>query len=495
MSVINEITLVDPRREEYTNNIARIKRDMDSYSQGIADTENSIINDTKQAEAFTTLRGVLKEIELPDEQTKDVLRELISYTSSKERAFKVGCEQKNHRIQTYTTLRQRRARELAEYQQLLERTQNSDKIIKLPDVKQALKPLPNVKNKNVSFGTKNGKQYLRFSYTGITCTPNSNKFININGGEEVSFSLRDISVYVYPAQNKIVCLPKRGETSLAPIGYADGHRVHPHIIDSNEPCLGDFGSALFEALDEQDFETFATVFQLFLESADANDAAGRTWPRFLLHKDINQVHQYESQCFEIPPPLRTQYKAYTIPREIYVYAKYLGLNHRVSEPKAHYDVPIFLGDKLICPSFIGTVEEIIEKLVSVGVFKAIPASANFQLSGNTPLTSADVREPSDITSSFSVRDQRTIGYNEYGYDDNGYNADGYNRDGYDSDGYNRDGYDANGYDRYGYDSEGYNEDGFDIDGIDRDGYDDDGYDEDGFDRNGYNREGLHRLDL
>ena len=56
---------------------------------------------------------------------------------------------------------------------------------------------------------------------------------------------------------------------------------HPHILvgSRGEPCLGDFGGPLTEALDNGDMMSAVSIALLFLEQIDSHDAAGNSWTR------------------------------------------------------------------------------------------------------------------------------------------------------------------------------------------------------------------------
>ena len=63
-------------------------------------------------------------------------------------------------------------------------------------------------------------------------------------------------------------------------GYSSSPVPHPHVLSYQEPCLGDFGGPFWEALDDRDLVSALSILLLFLETVDANDAAGSYWNRW-----------------------------------------------------------------------------------------------------------------------------------------------------------------------------------------------------------------------
>lgn len=58
-------------------------------------------------------------------------------------------------------------------------------------------------------------------------------------------------------------------------GYGGHNVLHPHMTSPTEPCLGDYGPPIVEALSELDIPTAASIMLFFLGSYDSSDAAGR----------------------------------------------------------------------------------------------------------------------------------------------------------------------------------------------------------------------------
>lgn len=70
--------------------------------------------------------------------------------------------------------------------------------------------------------------------------------------------------------------------------YGYGHptvlKVHPHIMSDDTPCFGDFAGAVTEALSENDWNTAATMIDLFLRQVNDQDAAGKQWVEYFKSK-------------------------------------------------------------------------------------------------------------------------------------------------------------------------------------------------------------------
>lgn len=89
--------------------------------------------------------------------------------------------------------------------------------------------------------------------------------------------LPPLRVHIYP--DNIRFRPIRGHGRE----YYDSSSLscHPHILHGarGEPCLGDFGGPLTEALDNGDMMSAVSIALLFLEQIDNHDGAGNSWTR------------------------------------------------------------------------------------------------------------------------------------------------------------------------------------------------------------------------
>lgn len=107
-------------------------------------------------------------------------------------------------------------------------------------------------------------------------TPTINRYDWVKS-DNPSVALQDIVVIIDLRDQRIRLLPKSNEQHLSPFHWANSRQVHPHVLDAADPCFGDFGGPITEALNNHDWETLVTVLRMFLQTADAYDDAGKHW--------------------------------------------------------------------------------------------------------------------------------------------------------------------------------------------------------------------------
>lgn len=78
-----------------------------------------------------------------------------------------------------------------------------------------------------------------------------------------------------------------------PHGYNSAPMPSPHWISPNSPCLGDFGPAVNETINDCDLVATCSLIHMFLSQADVNDSAGKYWPLWIAADSI-EVNVEES---------------------------------------------------------------------------------------------------------------------------------------------------------------------------------------------------------
>ena len=64
-------------------------------------------------------------------------------------------------------------------------------------------------------------------------------------------------------------------------GYGGRRMPHPHWIDPDDPCLGDYGEVIYDALHAFDFPLAVSMILMYLKAYDPLDSAGRHYPSFI----------------------------------------------------------------------------------------------------------------------------------------------------------------------------------------------------------------------
>lgn len=187
-----------------------------------------------------------------------------------------------HRHLTQT--KQRLSRALEE-KEAAEAAGEAERKVTKVGLKEALRNVDAVDPKSICLGVNQqaaeDRPFLRWHFTGVKMTPQNNKYPAINGGEPPQVPLQDIVMTVYPKTGAVTFTAKRGESHLPPPTYDNGRAVHPHVMPDNLPCWGDFGGPATEAIDARDWNTLATIAQMFLEAVDPYDPAGEHWYKYI----------------------------------------------------------------------------------------------------------------------------------------------------------------------------------------------------------------------
>lgn len=123
--------------------------------------------------------------------------------------------------------------------------------------------------------------FIRWVYSGVTMRPLNNQYTCILDGAIPAIPLLDIVCTINLRTKAISLAPRRHERDLCPKTWGNQGRVHPHILDHDSPCLGDFGGPIAEAITANDWTTVAAIIAMFLETADPADGAGQNWFKFI----------------------------------------------------------------------------------------------------------------------------------------------------------------------------------------------------------------------
>lgn len=93
---------------------------------------------------------------------------------------------------------------------------------------------------------------------------------------EVPFGNCEVRINLNTKQCQIVPL----SSEEAYYTWQGCRNVHPHILESNKPCFGDFSGPYTEALAEQRWVDVASIIRLFLTNIDSHDSAGKHWSQY-----------------------------------------------------------------------------------------------------------------------------------------------------------------------------------------------------------------------
>lgn len=147
------------------------------------------------------------------------------------------------------------------------------------EVADALHGLPHLKPKSVSTGYNRRGPFIQWTLTGILLQPDANPYDWLEGfnGCFPSIPLPDVVATVYPESGSVHLSPLPGQRQQAPFRWGSQPTVHPHILDQDEPCLGDFSGPVREAINDQEWVSLHTYLRIFLSRAVDTDSAGTHW--------------------------------------------------------------------------------------------------------------------------------------------------------------------------------------------------------------------------
>ena len=167
------------------------------------------------------------------------------------------------------------------------------------DIATALKGLPNLKPGSIATGyTATQEPFARWIFTGILMQPNYNPFSWLRGlgpGNTPSIPLPDIEAHLNCATGRVSLRPLRGQRDSAPFFWSPTSTIHPHVLNDDYPCMGDFAGPFREAVDEMDWVSAYTFLRLFLSRAIDDDSAGRHW-RDLFTATIHAQQGWADSC-------------------------------------------------------------------------------------------------------------------------------------------------------------------------------------------------------
>lgn len=141
------------------------------------------------------------------------------------------------------------------------------------EVKSQISFIPFINRRSLALGTNRTGSYIQWVYTDVQTTAAATN----SAGKldtDLTHALQDVVCRVYLGSNNITLAPRRGQRDSCVYRYGGSSRVHPHILSTDAPCLGDFGGTAMEALQARDYGTFALVILDFLRTTIASDIAG-----------------------------------------------------------------------------------------------------------------------------------------------------------------------------------------------------------------------------
>lgn len=113
----------------------------------------------------------------------------------------------------------------------------------------------------------------------------------VTGGDELKLPAIRITIPL-AGYHTVILTPVNVDDSYDN-GYS-GDAIHPHCMDDNTPCFGDFESAVQEAFATGDIPLIILLTLEFLQQINCEDRAGQSWPGYFLPrgKEYNWDHDH-----------------------------------------------------------------------------------------------------------------------------------------------------------------------------------------------------------
>lgn len=178
---------------------------------------------------------------------------------------------------------------------------SENKTIRQEDLEAALLPFDEIDPDTIAIWHESRERNdicISWVFSGLTMTPDRNPYSYIQDGARPHIPLADVLVHLYPKTGNIALkfADKKQQDDYPGfyMGVKNGApRVHPHVLSGDEPCLGNFKTAITEALHEHDWATVAGILKMYLETAADSDEAGRGWVHAINDKYFYNFFDFE----------------------------------------------------------------------------------------------------------------------------------------------------------------------------------------------------------
>jgi len=186
-----------------------------------------------------------------------------------------------------------------------------DRTIELADLRRAVES-EQVSNLYLATHDDGSFKFLRFNVDNVVATVHGLDRRDYIG--DITIKIPPSYVYLLPDGFRVV---PRGQGID---GYMDSSS-HPHTLSDHLVCGGDFSGSYVEAMSEYDFVTAVSVVMLFLESVNANDAAGQSWRRWANKMETDPVDNWSrvfwTQHEDTLVPVHLTFGEGSVTRELY----------------------------------------------------------------------------------------------------------------------------------------------------------------------------------
>lgn len=280
--LIDEIKIENDLVKEQRSLVHRREQEVRAHIRGAKDYLGYYRGQQKRLKEFDSI-GIKEAMDLLSKENTDTATLILDNIHTRRStvirdasSYKREYTSNKRKIESY-----RKSLEQARNKLEVIEQRNEPIILNIEAIREELKDYQHVdENKTFLYLSGSSKRpTMQVRFTKIKCTPDKNEYINLIDN---SFILNSVNAIFYLDNNSLY-FKRANTTAPEPTGYTQGRRVHPHILGNDNPCMGGFLDAYAAAREEFDIHGMVGVAQLFLESANPDDDAGRHWPKWMLY--------------------------------------------------------------------------------------------------------------------------------------------------------------------------------------------------------------------
>lgn len=298
MDYLPEVIIDNPQLKQLQKQIATLHKKQSEFMDVIHKTEEELEHHQKAVKAFNEAEDKLfaqLDASISEESAKIFTKEVKDRKHTHEQRIVSATS----RLREAKRGQSRIVKSLTPIEEQLEELQKTatGKVSK-DSLKNIFADFPTIDQQSIAVGNENNEAFLQWKFQDIYMMPNLNRFASINQGEIPRLKLPAARVRFFPRNNQLYIYPVRGQKQF---NFYGGNQVHPHIMSNNEPCLGDWAPAIAEASAIHDWAGVANIIQMFLEHANVDDPAGRTWVRYFsrLHPEVTNTTRDDKRILKL----------------------------------------------------------------------------------------------------------------------------------------------------------------------------------------------------
>jgi hypothetical protein len=273
----------------YNSSVANLRQQLNDNLLALENNQSSFSEAIKEEEKFAKVKNIYHEwltsskelSQIKNRYEDDCVDILVDFF---EKTFSMIYTKHNHWKQNarfFESAINERQSNIAFLNEQLSVIKSQTFSLTLEEVKNALKNITTVVQDTIDIYLQNESPYVSWVFDNLLLVPteitNSIASVVDFGDFEPSIPIGKTLISMGIVNYGITIT---GLHPNYPYNFVGELVCHPHIMDNNSPCLGDFRDTLYEALDSKDWATACIIIQSFLSHANTRDSIGRNWTSF-----------------------------------------------------------------------------------------------------------------------------------------------------------------------------------------------------------------------